>query len=67
MQERSETFIVPKSIGPDSVNFEVELGVLFSRQIKETKVTSSNLLEFIAGYFLLLDYTDKDFLVRDAT
>ena len=59
---------MPSSLGPDDVNFEVELGVLFSKKIPiNSTLTQESLTNFIEGYFLLLDYTDKKALVRDAT
>ena len=68
LQEKSDTFYIPKAIGDEDVNFEVELGVLISSPIlPRSTINAQNFLSFIGGYFLLLDYTDKRILVRDAT
>ena len=65
--KRHEFKIGPNN-GPEDINFEVELGVMIGKPIEAyAEITKENLNDYIGGYFLLLDYTDKKFLVHDLT
>ena len=61
----NNVFQVDANLGPQDVNFEIELGVLFGKDIKDEKITEKNFTDYIAGYFLLMDYTDKVNLGKD--
>jgi acylpyruvate hydrolase len=64
-EERAEFKLGPNN-GDEDVNFEVELGVMIGKRIEAySEVSVETLHDYIGGYFLLLDYTDKNFLMND--
>jgi 2-keto-4-pentenoate hydratase/2-oxohepta-3-ene-1,7-dioic acid hydratase in catechol pathway len=51
-------FKLPKDSPPNTVNYEVELGVILKNGNHTGRPIGEKWKEYIAGYFLLLDYTD---------
>ena len=55
---RGENFHLPKSSAPNTINYEVELGVMLSRG----GARGAGWQQAIGGYFLLIDFTDTSLL-----
>ena len=62
--ESRDTFKLGPQNGPEDINFEVELGVVIGKTMDEP-FNPIDLHDYIKGYYLLLDYTDKTFLMQD--
>ena len=55
---QGQSFHLPKSSAPNTINYEVELGVM----LKRGGALGSQWQHAIGGYFLLLDFTDTSLL-----
>ena len=67
VSKAEKVFKIGPNNGAEDVNFEVELGVMLGKDMPAYEpITRESLDDYISGYFLLLDYTDKKYLMHDA-
>lgn len=66
MRKAEKVFRIGPNNGAEDINFEVELGVMLGKKMPAyEQITKETLHDYISGYFLLLDYTDKKHLMHD--